>query len=99
MIVCFISTQIQEFKPFYPHTQSMNVQENKGRPAEKKIPTVVVYKKPTGKKHYILITEDGIDSIINPSKRKPLIPSNFEIVDIGLGESFIESYKKQYNIK
>ena len=77
----------------------MNVQENKGRPAEKKIPTVVVYKKPTGKKHYILITEDGIDSIINPSKRKPLIPSNFEIVDIGLGESFIESYKKQYNIK
>jgi hypothetical protein len=77
----------------------MNVQENKGRPAEKKIPTVVVYKKPTGKKHYMLITEDGIDSIINPSKRKPLIPSNFEIVDIGLGESFIESYKKQYNIK
>jgi hypothetical protein len=99
MIVYSILIQIQEFKPFYPHTQSMNVQENKGRPVEKKIPTVVVYKKPTGKKYYMVVTEDGVDSIINPSKRKPLIPSNFEIVDIGLGESFIESYKKQYNIK
>jgi len=58
-----------------------------------------VYKKPTGKKHYMLITEDGVDTIINPSKRKPLIPSNFEIVDIGLGESFIKSFKKQYDIK
>ncbi len=26
--------------------------ESKGRPAEKKLVTVVVYKKPTGKKHY-----------------------------------------------
>ena len=77
----------------------MNVHENKGRPAEKKIPTVVVYKKPTGKKHYMLITEDGVDAIINPSKRKPLIPSNFDIVDIGLGESFVETFKKQYDIK
>jgi hypothetical protein len=99
MIVYFISTQITEFKPFYPHTQYMNAHESKGRPAEKKIPTVVVYKKPTGKKYYMLITEDGVDTIINPSKRKPLIPSNFEIVDIGLGESFIKSFKKQYDIK
>ena len=99
MIVCFTSTQTQEYKPFYPHTQSMNVQENKGRPVEKKIPTVVVYKKPTGKKYYMVVTEEGVDAIINPSKRKQLIPSNFDIVDIGLGESFVETFKKQYNIK
>jgi len=73
--------------------------ESKGRPSEKKIPTVVVYKKPTGKKYYLLITESGVDEIIDSSKRKPLLPNNYEIVDMGIGESFIEKYKKQYNIK
>jgi hypothetical protein len=73
--------------------------ESKGRPSEKKIPTVVVYKKPTGKKYYLLVTESGVDEIIDSSKRKPLLPNNYEIVDMGIGESFIEKYKKQYNIK
>jgi hypothetical protein len=73
--------------------------ESKGRPSEKKIPTVVVYKKPSGKKYYMLITESGVDEIIDSSKRKPLLPNNYEIVDMGIGESFIEKYKKQYNIK
>jgi hypothetical protein len=72
--------------------------ESKGRPAEKKIPVIVVYKKPTGKKYYLLITESGVDDIIDPSKRNPLLPDNYEIVDIGIGESFIGTYKKQYNI-
>ena len=48
--------------------------EGKGRPAEEKIPTVVVYKKPTGNKHYMLVTESEVDNILNSSKRKPLIP-------------------------
>ena len=78
--------------------KNMN-QENKGRPIEKKITTVVVYKKPTGKKYYLLTTEDGVDSILNPAKRKPLLPESFEIIDIGIGESFIEKYKKLYKIK
>ena len=73
--------------------------ENKGRPAEKKIPVIVVYKKPTGKKYYLLITESGVDDIIDPSKRNPLLPDNYEIVDLGIGESFIKTYKKQYNIE
>jgi hypothetical protein len=73
--------------------------ESKGRPSEKKIPTVVVYKKPSGKKYYLLVTESGVDEIIDSSKRKPLLPNNYEIVDMGIGESFIEKYKKQYNIK
>jgi hypothetical protein len=99
MIVCFILTQIQEFKPFYPHTQFMNVHESKGRPVEKKLIAVVVYKKPTGKKYYMLVTESSIDDVLDNSKRKQLIPSNFDIVDIGLGESFVETFKKQYDIK
>lgn len=73
---------------------------SKGRPIEKKIPTVVVYKKSsTAKKHYLLITEDGVDEIINDRKKKPLLPSNYEIVDMGIGESFIDRYKQEYNIK
>ena len=72
---------------------------SKGRPSEKKITTVVVYKKPTGKKHWLLTTEEDIDEIINSRKRNPLLPSNYEIVEIGIGEYFIEEYKKEYNIK
>ena len=73
--------------------------ESKGRPAEKKLLTIVVYKKPTGKKYYLLTTESEIDEVLSNSKRKPLIPNNYEIVDMGIGESFIEQFTKQYNIK
>ncbi len=73
--------------------------ENKGRPSEKKLVTVVVFKKPTGKQHHMMITESSVDDIIDGSKRKPLIPNNYEIVDMGIGESFIKLFKKQYNIK
>jgi len=73
--------------------------ESKGRPAEKKLVTVVVYKKPTGKKYYLFTTESEIDEVLSNSKRKPLIPNNYEIVDMGIGESFIKSFKKQYDIK
>ena len=77
----------------------MNAHESKGRPAEKKLVTVVVYKKPTGKKHYLMTTESSIDEVLSSSKRKPLIPNNYEIVDMGIGESFIKTFKKQYDIK
>jgi hypothetical protein len=73
--------------------------EGKGRPSEEKIPTVVVYKKPNGKKYYMLVTESEVDTILTPSKRKPLIPDGCDVVDIGIGKSFIASFKKQYNIK
>ena len=72
---------------------------SKGRPSEKKITTVVVYKKPTGKKYWMLTTENGVDDIINSRKRDPLLPSNYEIIEMGIGKSFIERYKKEYNIK
>ncbi len=72
---------------------------SQGRPTEKPITTVIVYKKPTGKKYWMLTTENGIDEIINSRKRNPLLPSNYKIVEMGIGESFIEQYKKEYNIK
>jgi hypothetical protein len=73
--------------------------ESKGRPSEKKLFTVVVYKKPTGKKHYLFTTESEIDEVLSNSKRKPLIPNNYEIIDMGIGESFIKQFTKQYDIK
>ena len=73
--------------------------ESKGRPAEKKLLTIVVYKKPTGKKYYLLTTESEIDEVLSNSKRKPLIPNNYEIIDMGIGESFIKQFTKQYDIK
>jgi len=72
---------------------------SKGRPTEKPITTVIVYKKPTGKKYWMLTTENGIDDVINSRKRDPLLPSNYEIIEIGIGKSFIKRYKKEYNIK
>ena len=71
----------------------------KGRPSEKKFTTVVVYKKPTGKKYWMLTTESGVDEVINSRKRNPLLPNNYKIIEIGVGEEFIDLYKKQYNIK
>jgi hypothetical protein len=73
--------------------------ESKGRPSEKKLIVVVVYKKSTGGKHYMMVTESSIDDILDEKKRKPLIPNNYEIIDMGVGESFIAKYKEQYNIK
>jgi len=72
---------------------------SKGRPLGKKLTTVVVYKKPTGKKHSMLITEEEVDNIINSRKRNPIIPDSYEIVEIGVGKYFIEKYKKEFNIK
>jgi hypothetical protein len=72
----------------------------KGRPSETKIPIVVVYKKPNGKKHILQSFENvELDSILNSNLRKPIISNEFELVDIGIGASFIERYKKQYKIK
>jgi len=43
--------------------------------------------------------EQNPDKIINLNARKPMIPNNYIIEDIGVGDSFIESYKKQHKIK
>jgi len=71
-----------------------------GRPASEKIVTCVVYKKLTGKKHYLnTYINYELDSIISNRKHNPLIPDDCEIVDIGIGKSYIKRYMSQYNIK
>lgn len=63
---------------------------------------VVVYRKSkSAKKKYMKVfeNEDTPDRIINLNARKPLIPNEYIIDEIGVGSSFIEYYKKQYKIK
>ena len=43
--------------------------------------------------------EETPDRIINLNARKPLIPNEYIIDEIGIGSGFIELYKKQHKIK
>ena len=77
-----------------PYTQQI---QGKGRPAEDPIITVVVFKK--RKKTFISTFSNVIiDDILDSSRRKPLIPNEYEIVDIGIGKSFVERYMKQWKV-
>lgn len=76
----------------------MYTERSKGRPSEE-IQTVVVYKKPNRRKHMMAVFDKNVvDEILEPSKRKPLISQDYDIIDLGLGQSFIEKYKKQYKL-
>ena len=71
-----------------------------GRPKSEKMVICVVYKKPTGKIHYLNTYQNfELDAIFTNRKHTPLIPDNFEIVEVGIGKSFIEKYMKEFNIK
>lgn len=63
--------------------------------------TVIVYKKSKGsKQHYMLVLEDNqIDVVNNARARKPVIPDEYEIIDMGLGESMIDLWLEKYKIK
>lgn len=65
-----------------------------------KPPYVVVYKKPKGRKYFIKVMDYvTLEDIIDEKKRKPPIPHEYELIEIGWGESFIKKYMEQYNIK
>ena len=73
---------------------------SKGRPIDEKPTTVVVCRKPNGRKHTLHVFEGiVVDEILNNKIKKPLIPHSMEIVELGIGKSFIERYTKQFNIK
>jgi len=63
------------------------------------IPVIVTYRKRKNGKVYLQKFENiRVDDVINGRKRKPLIPDNYEILDIGVGESFEERYKQKYKL-
>ena len=61
---------------------------------------IVVHKGPRKNSKIILEIFDNVrvDDIINLRKKKPLIPKENEILDIGVGESFVERYTKKYKL-
>ena len=63
----------------------------------KGMPIYVVYKKPRARKlRMAKLIGYSIDDIIDGNKRKPPIPHNYEIVDMGIGSSFFNRFKKRY---
>jgi hypothetical protein len=65
----------------------------------KQIPIVVIYKKTKRGKVYMEVFDNlRVDDIIDTNKRKPPIPHKYEILDIGVGEAFIEKYKQKYKL-
>lgn len=61
---------------------------------------VVVYRKTkTSKTYYMIITDIHVDIINNTRATKPIIDHKYEIVELGIGTSFIQSYAKTYKIK
>jgi len=64
------------------------------------IPIVVVHQGPrkNSKIQLEIFTNIRIDDIIDGNKRKPPIPHSHELLDIGMGESFVERYKKKYKL-
>jgi len=61
---------------------------------------VVVHKRPrkNGKVFLEVFENTRVDDIISTEKRKPLIPKENEILEIGVGISFKEKYKKKYKL-
>jgi hypothetical protein len=61
---------------------------------------VVVHKTPrkNGKVFLEVFSNTRVDDIIDANKRKPLVPKENEILEIGVGISFLERYKKKYKL-
>lgn len=68
---------------------------------EKGKPTIVaVYKKQkTSNKHYMIVTDIHVDILINGRATKPIIDHKYDIVEMGIGEGFIETWSKKYGIR
>ena len=65
------------------------------------LPVVVVHKGPRKNSKIILEVFENtrVDDIINLRKLKPMIPKENQILDMGVGLSFVERYKKKHKLK
>lgn len=65
----------------------------------KKPATVAVYRKTKrSKKYYMLVTMKHIDIVNNARAKKPLIDHKHEIIDLGVGQTFIKRWMESYKI-
>lgn len=64
-------------------------------------PTVVVVHKGPHKNSKIelnIFTDIRVDDIIDSNKRKPPIPHDHELLEIGVGSAFEKRYKEKYKL-
>ncbi len=63
----------------------------------KTLDVVVVHKGPrkNSKIKLEIFENTRVDDIISSTKRKPLIPKENEILDLGVGTDFIQQYKQK----
>ena len=68
--------------------------QEKGKPT-----SVVVYKKQKkSNKHYMIVTDIHVDILNNARATKPVIDHKYDIVELGIGENFIEIWSHKYKI-
>jgi hypothetical protein len=66
----------------------------------KRTPIVVVYKKSVrSATHYMAVTTQSLDVVIDVKKKKPIIDHKYEMIEVGVGESFIKIWMKKFKIK
>jgi hypothetical protein len=66
----------------------------------KRTPVVVVYKKSVrSATHYMTVTTQSLDVVIDLKKKKPIIDHKYEMIEVGVGESFIKIWMKKFKIK
>ena len=74
--------------------------KQRGRTAEEPIQIVAVYGLEKSKKRMLSVFEGLlVEDIVGSTKRKPLIPNEYTIFDVGVGKSYVARYMKQYDIK
>lgn len=60
---------------------------------------VVVYRRKLNAEPEMAIFETAsVDDVLNSKKRKPLIPNNWTIEEVGVGESLISYYENKLKI-
>ena len=69
------------------------------RKEKSKPTTVAVYKKQKkSNKHYRIVTDIHVDILINGRATKPIIDHKYDIIEMGIGEGFIEAWSQKYKI-
>ena len=69
--------------------------QEKGKPTN-----VVVYKKQkNSNKHYMIVTDIHVDILNNARATKPVVDHKYEIVEMGIGDNFIEIWSQKYGIR
>jgi len=65
-----------------------------------KATNVVVYRKnKSSSKYYMIVTDIHVDIINNGRATKPIVEHKYDIVELGIGFTFINTWSKKYDIK